>query len=64
MRDHPGVAVARAPDSNAITWMLPSGATTTTLPPPALGYGSTDRAQVANRALLKQRGAPAQPGAP
>ena len=46
MRDHPGVTVKSDPESNAVTWKLPSGQTATSLPPPAVGYGTGDRAQV------------------
>ncbi len=57
MRDHPGVGVAADPASNAITWTLPSGASVTTLPPPALGHGSLDRDQLRRRAQLTRAAA-------
>ncbi len=49
LRDHPGVTASRDPESNATTWTLPSGATAKILPPPALGYGSENAAQVRRR---------------
>jgi hypothetical protein len=55
MRDHPQVTVTRDPQSNAVTWTLPSGQRATTLPPPALGYGTSDRAEVLIRDRLSRR---------
>jgi hypothetical protein len=49
MRDRPDVTVATHGDSNAVTWTLPSGARATSLPPPALGFGSGDLYQILNR---------------
>lgn len=56
LRDHPGVSVTGHSQSNAVTWTLPSGASATTLPPPALGHGSGEADQVHRRRRLTQHG--------
>lgn len=56
LRDHRGVHVSKSADSNAVIWTLPLGARVTTLPPPALGYGSSGGDQLEHRRELTRRG--------